>query len=93
MGGLVWVKTHLVGFPIHPVGLALGLTHPIYHVWFSVMLAWLFKSLTLRYGGPRLYRRLVPCFLGMTLGAFTSAGVWLVIDWVTGVTGNVFTLG
>ncbi|MEW6755354.1 MAG: DUF6785 family protein [Candidatus Latescibacterota bacterium] len=93
MGALVWVKTRLVGFPVHPVGLALGLTHPIYHVWFSVFLAWLLKSLTLRYGGPRLYRRLLPFFLGMTLGAFTSAGAWLVIDWITGMTGNVFTLG
>lgn len=93
MGVLLYVKTRFVGFPIHPIGMTLGLTHPIYHVWFSVFVAWVFKALILKYGGPAVYQRLRPFFLGMTLGVFSSAGIWLVIDWATGMTGNVFTLG
>ena len=47
----------------------------------------------LRYGGPKLYRTLRPFFLGLILGGFGSAGVWLVIDAFTGMHGNAFTLG
>ena len=34
-----------------------------------------------------------PFFLGLALGAFTSAGVWLVIDFFNDMSGNVFTVG
>ncbi|MFA6111567.1 MAG: DUF6785 family protein [Candidatus Latescibacterota bacterium] len=93
MGVLSFLKARLVGFPIHPVGLALGLTHPINQVWFSVFVAWLLKAGVLKYGGAHLYRGLRPFFLGMVLGAFSVAGLWLVIDTCTGMSGNVFTLG
>jgi len=93
MGLLTYVKGRFVGFPLHPIGMTLGLTHPIYHVWFSVFAAWLLKAIVLKYGGARAYLRLRPFFLGMTLGAFGSAGLWLLIDSCTGMSGNVFTLG
>ena len=47
----------------------------------------------LRYGGPRLDLRLRPFFLGLILGALGSGGIWLVIDALTGMTGNRFTVG
>ncbi|MBI2506458.1 MAG: hypothetical protein HYW07_24850 [Candidatus Latescibacteria bacterium] len=93
MALLTYVKGRFVGFPLHPIGMTLGLTHPIYYVWFSVMVAWLVKALILKYGGARVYLRLRPFFLGMTLGAFGSAGFWLLVDYCTGMSGNVFTLG
>ena len=80
-------------WPISPVGLAVGLTHPTFHVWFSVFIAWLIKVIVLKLGGISLYRRTRPFFLGMILGAFTTAGAWLVIDFLTGRQGSVFTLG
>jgi len=93
MAIMTYVKSRFVGFPIHPIGMTLGLTHPIYHVWFSVFVAWLIKAVILKYGGAKLYLRIRPFFLGMVLGAFGSAGVWLIIDSFTGMSGNVFTLG
>ncbi len=93
MALLTYVKARYVGFPIHPIGMTLGLTHPVNHVWFSVFLAWLFKYLILKYGGAGLYTRLRPLFLGLVLGAFGSAGFWLIISALTGVHGLVFTLG
>jgi len=80
-------------FPLHPLGLCLGLAGPFAWVWFSVFLAWLFQVLVLRYGGRRGYAESRPFFLGLILGSFTTAGVWLIIDAFTGVQGNVFTLG
>ena len=93
MALLTFVKNRFVGFPIHPVGLTLGLTAPIHRTWFSVFIAWMIKVVVLKYGGPRLYRRLRPFFLGLALGAFISGGIWIVIDSLTGMTGNSFTVG
>ena len=90
---LTFVKNRFVWWPIHPVGMAVGLTHPIYHTWFSVFLAWLFKSAILKWGGAKLYLTLRPFFLGIVLGTFASAGMWLIIDAITGIGGNQFTLG
>jgi hypothetical protein len=36
MALLTYIKTRFIGFPIHPIGLALGLTYPISNIWFSV---------------------------------------------------------
>lgn len=93
MGCMTYIKSHFVSFPIHPVGMALGLTAPIYQVWFSIFLAWLLKVFILKYGGAKLYRHLRPFFLGMTLGMFTSAGLWLIIDFWNGMSGNRLTVG
>ena len=91
MAVLTYIKARFVGFPVHPVGLALGLTYPISRIWFSVFIAWLLKALILKYGGARAYRALRPFFLGLVLGAFGSAGLWLVID-TFGGSSNWFTL-
>jgi hypothetical protein len=55
-----------VGFPLHPVGRPWASPLPTYRVWFSVFIAWLLKAMILRYGGPRLYLRLRPFFLGLS---------------------------
>ena len=91
MAALTWLKAHFVGFPIHPIGLALGLTWPISQIWFSVFIAWVCKALVLKYGGARLYRHVRPFFLGMVLGQFSSAGFWILVSSVTGVS-HRFTL-
>ena len=91
MAAMTYLKNHFVGFPFHPIGLALGLTHPVHSAWFSVFLAWMVKAAILKYGGAKLYLYMRPFFLGLVLGTFASAGVWLVVDALTGATGNVFT--
>lgn len=58
-------------------------------VWFSIFLAWLVKTIVLKYGGSAAYRRTRPFFLGLILGQVVVAGMWLVIDYFTGMTGNV----
>ena len=72
--------------------MTLGMTAPMYHLWFSVFIAWLLKAAILKYGGARVYTQLRPFFLGMVLGGFGSAGFWLIVDYFTGMTGNSFTV-
>ena len=88
MALLTFVKNRFVGFPIHPIGLAVGLPHPVQLIWPSIFVAWLLKAIILKYGGALLYTRLRPFFLGLVLGAFGTAGIWLIIDVCTGMTGN-----
>ena len=75
----LWWPFHPLGFP---VSAAFG------SMWFSVLVAYLVKTLVLKYGGPQLYRRTVPFFLGMILGEIVPAGFWLLIDYFTGMNGN-----
>lgn len=76
----LWWPFHPLGFPISSV---------FGGMWFSVFVAYLFKNVVLKYGGPQLYRATVPFFLGMILGEIVPAGIWLIIDALTGMNGNV----
>jgi hypothetical protein len=60
----------------------------VYYGWLSIFLAWAFKGVILRYGGVRVYRRLLPFFLGLALGEFFTACLWVFIDGAFGVEGN-----
>jgi hypothetical protein len=75
-------------FTLHPIGFAVGSVWLMNQLWFSIFLAWLCKSLILRYGGPAVYRKIVPFFLGLVLGQYTAAAFWFVVDLCTGKTGN-----
>jgi hypothetical protein len=57
-------------------------------VWFNVFLAWLIKTVVLKYGGAALYRRSQIFFLGLIAGQALTNGLWLVVDYFTGKMGN-----
>ena len=50
---------------------------------------WLIKGLLMQYGGPRLYQRMQPFFLGLILGNVSAGGIWFLVDGFTGMQGNV----
>ena len=74
MGLLVLARQRFFWWPIHPIGYPIATVVPSW--WFSAFLAWLFKRNVLKYGGPSLYGRTRPFFLGLILGqaVITSAG-------------------
>ena len=63
-------------FPLHPVGYLIATAYwnecPI---WGDLFLVWLLKTLILRIGGVRLYRQLIPCFVGLAIGQFFWGGI------------------
>ena len=85
---LTVMRQRLVWWPFHPVGFCIGSIWMMDRLWFTAFLAWLAKAVVLRYGGLQTYRNVRPFFLGLILGQFTCSGLWLVLDQLTGHTGN-----
>ena len=55
------------GFLFHPIGLIVAASWPIYNLWGSLMIGWVFKVLILRYGGAQVYSRLKPFAIGIVV--------------------------
>lgn len=76
---LTILRMRFFGFPLHPVGLAVGTTFMMQFMWLSVFAGWLLKSLVLRFGGRRLYERWIPFFVGLVVGDFVAGTGWVVV--------------
>ena len=91
-GGVQWLLTlaskRWLWFPIHPIAFPISAMWTTHHLMASIFIAWMVKSVVLRYGGVTLYRRTRPFFLGLILGHYAAGGLWCVIDGFTGMTGN-----
>ena len=46
----------------------------------AIFMAWLAKSLIIRFGGIDLYRRAAPFFIGLILGQFIGVGISFFVD-------------
>ena len=88
MGALILARNHWAWWPLHPIGFAASMGWVMDQIWFSILLAWLIKTLALRFGGASLYSKTVPFFLGLALGQIVVGGCWLLIDALTGTVGN-----
>ena len=73
------LRTRFVGFPLHPAAYALNMSFANDFFWCDLLLAWLIKSCILRYGGIKLYRQVLPFFLGLILGDYVTGSVWSLI--------------
>ncbi|MFP3905381.1 MAG: DUF6784 domain-containing protein, partial [Armatimonadota bacterium] len=74
--GLALARRFFMRFPLHPIGFLIAVTEG-YNAWGMLLLVGIIKSAILRIGGMRLYRRLVPLFIGIVVGHFFAAGfVW-----------------
>lgn len=58
------------------------------YFWLDMFVAWLVKSLILRYGGLRLYQTALPFFFGLILGDFVAGSAWCIVGTVLHV--NLF---
>lgn len=90
VGGTVYIilwflRIRFIGFPIHPIGLTISATWPVSVTWFSIFLGWFFKFMVLRYGGQKVYKNTQLFFMGIIVGTFTAGGLWMLIDFATGI--------
>ncbi len=82
--GLLLCRAYL-GWGLHPIGFLGASVSATHQLWFSMLLGWLVKSLVLRYGGMRLFLRLLPFFLGLIIGDVINAVIWIALGHATGI--------
>jgi hypothetical protein len=88
MFGIVFMHRTYAWWPLHPIGYLMGASWPMINFWFPIFLGWLIKTAVLHFGGPKVYQKLVPGFLGLVFAEFTAAGLWVLIDLCTGMRGH-----
>ncbi len=77
---LSYMRANFTWFPLHPLAYAIDANWAILVFWFPFFIAWIIKSLVLRFGGIETFRKLAPFMLGMILGEFMSAVFWSVMN-------------
>jgi len=90
--GLSIARVRFVWWPFHPLGYAMGPSWPMIQLWSSIFIGWMMKVFLMRYGSGRSYRKARPFFLGLVVGEFLVAGIWVVVSALTGTTGYRFLL-
>jgi len=80
---LTTMRTAFFWWPLHPLGYALSGSWSTIQFWFPCLLAWLFKSVILRYGGMKVYGQARPFFLGLVLGEFGIAVLFVLLNAVS----------
>lgn len=77
--GMVLLRSTWLQSPFHPLGYAISLNYG-YALWSNFLLAWAIKAVVHRLGGARLYRQLMPLFLGLVVGDLLAGGLsWLAL--------------
>jgi hypothetical protein len=90
-GIMLWLsvmRQQFMWWPFHPIGFALGGIWMMDELWATILGTWLIKVVIMRYGGVKSFQKARPFFLGLVLGQFATNGLWLVLDALTGHTGN-----
>jgi hypothetical protein len=85
---LIRMRQLFLWFPLHPIAYVVGTGFEASRMWFPFLVGWAAKALVTRYGSVGLYRTLQVPFLGLAVGEYTVAGIWLVIDALLGKVGH-----
>ncbi|MBC7286590.1 MAG: hypothetical protein H5T86_00800 [Armatimonadetes bacterium] len=85
---LSMLRQRFLWFPLHPIGYVVGQGFEASRMWFPFLIGWMCKATVMKYGSVRVYRAFRPLFLGLVLGEYSAAGLWLIIDAVAGRTGH-----
>lgn len=73
---LMSLRTRYAWWPFHPAGYAVSGTWSMNVFWLSLLVAWLVKTVILRYAGTKAYRTCTPFFYGLILGECVVGAFW-----------------
>ena len=76
---LAFMRSRFLWWSLHPVGYLMGNDHTMNYLWMPFLIGWLVKSIVLKYGGLRAYRKTIPAAVGIILGDFVSMTIRSVI--------------
>jgi hypothetical protein len=84
VAALAYLRTAFLWWPLHPAGVALGLSYAMNYFWFCVLIAWFAKLVITRYGGMNAHKQAIPFFLGLILGDYTIGALWSLLGLLLG---------
>jgi len=79
------MRMHFLWWILHPLGYAVSGWWIIGRLWFPLFISSLIKWLTLKFGGAKGYRKIVPFFLGLILGDFIIGSIWSILGIALGM--------
>ena len=80
---LMFLRTRFLWWPLHPLGYVTADSWGMFNLWSCIFVAWVIKTIILRYGGLGSYRRAVPFFLGVALGDYIVGFIWSILSILT----------
>ena len=86
---LMIAKLRFPGFPLHPIGFPVAFAWRVDAMLPGLMIAWIVKTLLLRYGGLRAHRQALPLFLGLIVGSGVTLVITQIVRNFMGVEGLV----
>ncbi len=96
--GVGWVFTFFLetmrlrfaNWPFHPLGFAISGSWEMNLVWMPLMIAWIVKTVLLKYGTFKVLRASMPFFLGLILGQFVVGSILNIISIAKGIPSYMF---
>jgi hypothetical protein len=90
---LTIMRASFFWWPLHPLGYALSGCWSMAEFWFPCFIAWVFKSLAIRYGSMTFYTKARPFFLGLVLGEFAIMVIFVILNRFWGISAPSFPYG
>lgn len=90
-GLLSFLRLRYTWWPLHPIGFLILGTYPSTHLWLSIFIGWVLKTVIVKYGGSRFYQACKPFFIGLIVGEGVAAGFWLVVGIVLSALGKDYS--
>lgn len=79
-GLLFFARSVISWWPFHPAGYALSMAFGVEYFWSCLLIASILKWVTLRFGGLRTYRQLLPVAFGVIIGEYMVGAMWSAIS-------------
>lgn len=80
--GFYIANLRVMWWPFHPVGFVLAQMRGFDYLWLPMGIAAVAKTITLRAGGLKMYKRAMPFFLGLVLGDYIISGILTLLRWL-----------
>ncbi|NPV47147.1 MAG: hypothetical protein HPY69_09305 [Armatimonadetes bacterium] len=84
------MRLQYMWWPFHPLGFAISSNWEMNLVWMPLLIAWLLKTVIVKYGGHKTYQRCVPIFMGLILGQFVVGSILNIVSIILHVPSYMF---
>ncbi|MGQ9608250.1 MAG: DUF6785 family protein [bacterium] len=76
---LAFMRTRFLWWSLHPLGYVMANDWGMFNLWSCILVSYVVKSLILKNGGLKAYRKSVPFFLGLAIGDYSIGCLWSII--------------